>query len=97
MSPIDASPARASATVLLFHFDMLKRFGATSLGLQPFIHPEFQKLAFLPLSIVICVQAAKSSLSVVSHGVSVPTQAFCGETHSCQSHQSRRALAKHSR
>ena len=97
MSLIHASPASASATVFRLQFEILKRFGATSLGLHPLIHPELQKLVLLPLPIVICVQAAKSSLSIVSHGVSVPTQAFCGDTHSCQSHRSRSALAKHSR
>ena len=94
MSLIHTSPARASATIFFLQFDMLKRFGATSLGLHPPIHPELQKLVLLPLPFV---QAAKSSLSVVSHGVSVPTQVFCGDTHSCQSQRSRSALAKHSR
>ena len=97
MSLIHAFPASASATVFRLQFDILKRFGATSLGLHPPNHLELQKLVLVPLPIVICVQAAKSSLSVVSHGVSVPTQVFCGDTHSCQSQRSRSALAKHSR
>lgn len=97
MSLIHAPPSRVSATVSLLNLDMQKRFGAKSLGQQPFIHPEFQKLAFFPLQILICVQAAKRSLSMSSHGISVPSQAFCGETHSSHSHRSRSALAKLSR
>ena len=61
MSLILASPASASAIVFRLQFDILKRFGATSLDLQPLIHPKLQKLVFLPLPIVICVQAAKIS------------------------------------
>ena len=41
-----------------------------------FNHPEFQKVVLFPLPIVIFVQAAKRSMSVSSHGVSIPTQAF---------------------
>ena len=96
MSVIHAQPVKACATVLFLDLEMLKRFGARSFGRQPCNHPEFQKLALFPLPIVICVQAAKSSMSISSHGVCVPTQALCGEAHSCQSQRSLSALANRS-
>jgi len=65
MSLILASPASASAIVFRLQFDILKRFGATSLDLQPLIHPKLQKLVFLPLPIVICVQAANLTDSII--------------------------------
>lgn len=75
MSVIHALPVKACATVFFLKLEMVKRFGAKSFGRQPRSQPEFQKLALIPLPIVISVQAAKSNLSLSSHGVCVPLDA----------------------
>ena len=84
-------------TVSFFLVVNLKRLGAISLGVQPCNQPSFQKFIFKPFPSMIVVQAANRRRSVLSHGVSVPTHAFCGAVRSCHSHRSRSALAKRSR
>ena len=97
MSHIQVCLSSAAATVRLFGRLILKRFGAMSFGLRPCRHPECQKLVLLPLPTVIVVHAAKRRPSMSSHGVFVPNQTFSGDTHSCHSHRSLRALANLSR
>ncbi|KAG2591127.1 hypothetical protein PVAP13_5NG105340 [Panicum virgatum] len=97
MSHIQVFHSSAAATVRFLGRLILKRFGAMSLGLQPCSHLECQKVVLLPSPKVIVVQAAKRRLSVLSHGVFVPTQTFPSDTHSCHSHRILRALANLSR
>jgi hypothetical protein len=87
-SRIQALSCRASATDRFFLFDFLKRSGAMSLSPRPKSQPEDQKEALCPSPRVIVVQAAKSNLSCLVQGTSVPTHALSGEVHSCQSHHS---------
>ena len=82
---------KASATVRHFLLEALNKFGAMSLGRRPCSQPDCQNFVFFPSPMVIVVQAAKRSRSVSSQGISEPTHAFSGETHSCHSQRSRRA------
>lgn len=84
---------RAFATDAFFSLVLAYSFGAMSLGLRPWTQLSLQNFVFSPFPTVMVVQAAKSSLSLASHGVSVPTQVFSGDAHLCHSQRRRSARA----
>lgn len=92
-SRIQALSASASAIFRFFFLVLANRSGAISFGRRPCIQADFQKLALRPFPTWMVVHAAKSRLSVSSHGSSKPIHVLFVAVHSCQSHLRRRARA----
>lgn len=91
------SECKACRSVLFFFLEAVYASAATSHSLLPSSHAESQKLSFAPSPIAMVVAAAKSSLSMSSHGIPEPTHAFSGDFHSCHIHRRHKALANFSR
>lgn len=54
-----------------------------SFGLRLSIQAKSQKRIVFPSSMIIFIDAVKRSLSILSHGVSIPTYGLPGSFHSC--------------
>jgi hypothetical protein len=82
----------------IFPFCFLEKVGCKMyFGACPLTQFECQQLTLSPLPTVMTVEALKRSLSVLSQGVSSPTQGRVGWCHLIHSQHSRKARAKRSK
>ena len=80
------------ATVLFFLCTSSKSCGARFRGASPSSQAWCQNLVFLPLPIVMVVDALKKKRSISVHGISRPDQGLLSALHSCHIHRAREGL-----